>query len=74
MGEGREAQEGGNIYNSDWFVLLVYSTNQHNIAKQFSYNLKKKKKRKILVAPSLFKDKKVGVRNQWNSFPSSSRQ
>ena len=33
-GEGREAQEGGNIYN-DWLALL-YNRNQHNSSGQFS--------------------------------------
>ena len=40
MGEGREAHEGGNISNYDWFVLL-YGRNQHNSVKQLSPNFKK---------------------------------
>ena len=36
----------GYMYNYDW---LVYSSNQHNIIKQFSSNLKKKQLRKDIT-------------------------
>ena len=37
---GREAEQGGGVYNQDWFSLM-YSSDHHNIVKQVPSNKKK---------------------------------
>ena len=45
--EGNPEKEGICVYTYGWFTLL-YSRNQHNIVKQLhSYEIKKKKEKKI---------------------------
>ena len=37
VGDGREVQEGKDMYTYDWFMLM-YGRNQQNIVKQLSFN------------------------------------
>ena len=65
VGDGKEAQEWGDISTSGWFVLM-YDRNQHNIIKQL-YSKKKKFKyhSKINMGNSLV----VQWRRQWHPTP-----